>query len=596
MADEALKRLALLYDAEAFAETTQPAGQPRAGLPRGIPEHQTVTKTFLDALLAHGNLQELIILARNPASQHAFAQLTKSAPAFTVQGLSSKVIADNQLWSGFFPSPPAPVLHFPRMPEARFAWARHLTNRHSFSATGFGLALTFPAAVDSLNQVVTTPWEEYDALIFPSRAALHAAREVLTAYGDYLNDRLGGKPQPALRMEVIPTGFHAEGCSPARSEQRLKARLSLGVKDGELVVVSAGQLSLHARAHPFPMLRGLAQAARNANKKVVLLLAGWAVAESIIIAFREAARVFAPNVRTEIVDTSPPEKKEAVWHAADLFTLLTDSAQEFHGLSVLQAMAYALPVVATDWGPNKEFVQDGVTGYLVPTHVMKGGISDAFQRMMLGTCVTDAFLAELNQVATVVDLPATVQAYERLLGDYSLRQRLGAAGRNLVLERFSWQRVIEQHRSLWQELDQTRRKVAGAEDRTKQTPIQQQVFPSAETFLSSYATGVLDDGDRVQTVPDAEVHLLRLQGMTSTSYAENRRRTDQATTRAILDAAAGGCSIGELDQLFAKREVSRPVGRGTIAWMLRYGFLRLIKAPSAQTPPGKSPKSGTEVR
>lgn len=584
MSDEVLKRLALLYDADAFAETTHPAGQQRAGLPRGIPEHQTANKTFLDALLSHGQLQELIILARNPASQHAFTQLTKSSPAFTVHGLSSKVISENQLWSAFFPAPPAPVLHFPRMPESRFAWGRHLTNRHSFSATATALAFTFPSAVESLTQLMTTPWEEYDALLFPTRSALQTARGILTSYNDYLGDRLGGKPQLKLRMEAIPPGFHAEGCSPARSEQRLKARLSLGARDGELIVLSAGQLSLHARAHPFPMLRGLAQAARNTDKKVLLLLAGWAVAESILIAFREAARVFAPNIRTEIVDAFPPEKRETVWHAADLFTLLSDSMQELHGLSVLQAMAYGLPTVTTDWGANRDFVQDGITGYLIPTYVMKDAISDAFQRMVLGVQQTDPFLSELNQVATIVDLPATVQAFERLLSDYSLRQRLGAAGRNLVLERFSWSRVMDQYRALWQELDQTRRKMAGTGGGARQTPSPLQVYPSAETLLSGYASSVLDENDRVESVPDAEVHLLRLQGMTSTSYAENRRRTDQATARAILDAAAKGSSIGELDQVFARRDISRPVGRGTITWMLRYGFLRLVKDPLEKSP------------
>ena len=74
-------------------------------------------------------------------------------------------------------------------------------------------------------------------------------------------------------------------------------------------------------------------------------------------------------------------------------------------------MAVGTPVVATDVGAIGEVVEDGVTGYLVPP---------------------------LNP-------QATAEATLRLLGDADLRGRMGRAGRERVVDRFSVERCVEVH-------------------------------------------------------------------------------------------------------------------------------------------------------
>lgn len=91
------------------------------------------------------------------------------------------------------------------------------------------------------------------------------------------------------------------------------------------------------------------------------------------------------------------------------------------GLSnaLLESMAAGTPVVATDVGGNPEVVRDGVTGLLVPP----------------------------------ADPPALAAAIGRLLDSPRLAGELGAAGRQLIEDRFTNERMIEQtaelyHRSL----------------------------------------------------------------------------------------------------------------------------------------------------
>ena len=98
---------------------------------------------------------------------------------------------------------------------------------------------------------------------------------------------------------------------------------------------------------------------------------------------------------------------------ADLFVL--SSRSEGLPLSILEAMAAGLPVVASRVGGIPEVVVDGETGLLVPPG----------------------------------DPQRLADAVERLLADPSLRRRLGEAGRRRVAEHFDLASVQRAHLDLY---------------------------------------------------------------------------------------------------------------------------------------------------
>ena len=79
------------------------------------------------------------------------------------------------------------------------------------------------------------------------------------------------------------------------------------------------------------------------------------------------------------------------------------------GLTLLESMACGTPVVCTDVGPEPELVQDGVTGFLVPPN----------------------------------DTAALAERLNNFLAHPQLAQRMGAAARHSVLEKFTWEKTAE---------------------------------------------------------------------------------------------------------------------------------------------------------
>ena len=93
---------------------------------------------------------------------------------------------------------------------------------------------------------------------------------------------------------------------------------------------------------------------------------------------------------------------------ADVFVL--PSRSEGFSNAIIEAMAASLPVVATNVGGNAEAVEDGVSGFIVPSE----------------------------------DVSALADAILRLLSDPSKAKEMGEAGRRLVEERFTIDAMMHQ--------------------------------------------------------------------------------------------------------------------------------------------------------
>ena len=121
---------------------------------------------------------------------------------------------------------------------------------------------------------------------------------------------------------------------------------------------------------------------------------------------------------TTFVGAVPHEQVPDYLNQIDIYVAASRLDSESFGVAVLEASACGLPVIVSDVGGLPEVVQDGVTGYIVPQE----------------------------------NVAATAEAIVKLIKSKKDRDRLGAAGRKLVLERYVWDENVDLMRSTYDKL------------------------------------------------------------------------------------------------------------------------------------------------
>jgi glycosyltransferase involved in cell wall biosynthesis len=138
--------------------------------------------------------------------------------------------------------------------------------------------------------------------------------------------------------------------------QRLKIREDLGIGSGDFVVCSVARFS-EEKGHIFLMetikyLKKVIECNRNKrelNRKVWFILCGDG---ELLMQCKKFAEIV--GISEEIIFTGYRDNIKDILHASDLF--VSHSKSEALGISILEAMACGLPVVATDSGGPSEII------------------------------------------------------------------------------------------------------------------------------------------------------------------------------------------------------------------------------------------------
>ena len=210
----------------------------------------------------------------------------------------------------------------------------------------------------------------------------------------------GVKPHQAL---YIPNGVAVREPSAARA----KVRAELQTSDSAPVIGTIARL--HAAKNQMGLLHAFA-IVRRRHPAAVLWLIGEGdqraalEKESRRLGLAEAVRM--PGVREDVAD---------VLSALDLFAL--PSLWEGMPNALMEAMAAARPVIASDLDGIRELVSDGETGWRVPPG----------------------------------DVPALAEALLRALADPARAAQLGRAAREHMEARFSLARMAEAYEAVYRE-------------------------------------------------------------------------------------------------------------------------------------------------
>lgn len=221
----------------------------------------------------------------------------------------------------------------------------------------------------------------------------------ITAVGEFIGQALiKNEGLPSDRISVIHNGIDATRFENARTRGHsrpkhclLREQLKLAADTPIVLQVARfAEVKDHVTA-----VKAFAEVAQR-NSTAVLLFAGDGPTrtriEHLVCEHHLEDRVRFLGVRTDIPD---------LMAAADVFML--SSLSEGVSVTLLEAMSSGLAIATTDVGGNSEVVIDGKTGLLSPRR----------------------------------DATGLAMSLRQLLDDQILRQQLGAAGRQRVIEHFS---------------------------------------------------------------------------------------------------------------------------------------------------------------
>jgi glycosyltransferase involved in cell wall biosynthesis len=548
---------AILYRPEAFTtQGTKLMGRQAAG------------EGFMRGFVRHANVEKLYCYT--PRREH----VEHFAAAAQANGNTRPIAWLNEA----DPRTPAETgtLHLPDPSISASAWRRRRFDQRAYSIVGLTHTIASSGAMDWITGQLTAPVQEWDAQICTSQVARRSLERMYETQGAFLTARLGATRIPRPKLPVIPLGIDTDAFTPD-AQRRAQARQAFDVGDDEIVVLFAGRLSFHAKAHPLPMYLGLERVAKETGRRIRLIQAGLFANDFIGKAFKSGAAQFCPSVTCAFIDGRDAARWRQIWHVADIFTSLSDNIQETFGLAPVEAMAAAIPSVVSDWDGYRDTVRDGIDGIRVPTLMPPPGWGeDLADRHAAGVDNYDHYCGFTSQFVAI-DPAACAAAYARLIEDEALRRKMGEAARQRAVAEFDWRVVVARYQALWAELAEIRKSAVESAPRIPPQPANPSRADPYQAF-ASYATASLAAGDRVALAPGAGIAAFdAIVGHALVAFAE-KVNPPRAEMHRIIETIGreGEVAVGTLARDWP--EDRRAFYIRSLIWLAKLGLVRIKRA------------------
>lgn len=431
--------------------------------------------------------------------------------------------------------------YLPGLARLRAAYAPR-----AFPLTGIVHSLNGPEMRERCRGFATAPFLACDALLCSSSAGREVVRRQLEASGGF-----------AGRLEQVPLGVGEEFF---RLPAKAAARQALGLGN-EFVFLWLGRLSAPTKADLIPLLYAFQQV-REEEREVRLLLAG-GTEESSCAAFQAAIEELGLGDCAHLLRNPTDGDRAALYAACDAFVSPVDNHQETFGLSVVEAMAAGLPCLVSDWDGYKDLVDEGGSGYRIPTHWNRPAMRDTLLREVLEPDLAQLSLSQ----GVAVDLNVLASRMLELVREPGRARAMGERGRLRARELFHWKAVIARTETVWDELEATAQGLA--------LPVlQPDPFEPWHVF-AGYATG--------EIVPGQEVSLSRLgRGILAgkipmpATWSDLGPLQDGKLLGALVQGLArdGASPFGALcSRVAGERRVPQDQVEAMVLWLLKQGIL-----------------------
>jgi glycosyltransferase involved in cell wall biosynthesis len=174
------------------------------------------------------------------------------------------------------------------------------------------------------------------------------------------------------KMKTIPNGIVLDRHPPRSEQQHRQLTSSLGLPRESLLV------TVVARLNPVKNHRMLIEAFAQTAEKVPL-------ARLIIIGdgeLRTGLEKLARDLGVEDKLLFLGDRRDVAELLAGMDLFVLPSTQEGHSISLIEACASSLPIIATNVGGNPEIVKDGINGLLTESNNVRA-LADKMEELLL---------------------------------------------------------------------------------------------------------------------------------------------------------------------------------------------------------------------
>ncbi|MEA9580415.1 glycosyltransferase family 4 protein [Xanthomonas nasturtii] len=444
----------------------------------------------------------------------------------------------------------------------QYAWIRAEARRQDWPITAI---LHSPQPIPRIRYLFTNNLMStlgmQDALVCPS----NAARAVIERAFAAVPPSLRSTERLPMQLPVIPMGVDADAMTQLSRED---ARRTLNLPDDSPILLWFGRLSPADKGEMLPFLRAMAPVVERHRARLVI--AGDDTSYRMADTLLDLATELGYGDRLIVLPDVTQEDKRRLLRAANIFLALSDSMHEGFSLTIAEAMASGLPVIASDWAGHREWIHDGCTGFLIPTYLS----ADPTSRLI--ALYAGAPQEKLLELSTVVDLRALVAALDSMLGDPDVTARMGDAALRFARQTFDWSVVMGQYDALWCEQFARAASLSARRD-----PFPATTFPE---LFASYPTRFMRPTDVLAVASDAFGDEF-IQALVDARYfradvflhilAQCRERPKG---QAVDDIVKGVCRAtdGSLKSVEVERHVAR---------LLKHGLLEMVSKAAAPIAP-----------
>jgi 1,2-diacylglycerol 3-alpha-glucosyltransferase len=220
---------------------------------------------------------------------------------------------------------------------------------------------------------------------------------------DYLHGLM-----PGLRTTVIPNGVDVQRITSLlpTAEARRGIREELGLREDDFVLIFVGRINIEKRV--FELLQ-VAEAAARREKRVRFVVVG---SGPVLPALRRRAAEGPIPDAFRFTDAVPWESVIAYCAIADVF--LTVSLSEVQPMTIIEALACGLPVIARRDICFADMVREGINGHLVDEDEMA---VDRILALAQDRALCERYSRASRDIASRFSVMNTVEMLERLYAE-----------------------------------------------------------------------------------------------------------------------------------------------------------------------------------